>query len=523
MDKTSRSFRYTCASILIALTMICSVVVVIGFSDSSDADSEGDEDPSDPINGGTHWVISGDTLTISKTTGSGKIGCYASDYPRAPWGGFRGTTLIIEEGVTEIGTYAFYEMSGLTSVSLPNSLTRIRNSAFNNCDGLESITIPGNVGKLGSETFVNCDSLTSVTFAGGIEGLETNTFGTSSLRAVYYNSGDVDMSEWPDQDIIFINSNGGTITNGPAVDPDYPKFPASTPYTPPGGKQFRAYNVNGIYYGAGDYMPEGKVKASVRWDDFDPLTDKAPVLFMANGHGTAPKYQIVSYGDPAVRPNPDPTADGYTFDGWYLSPDGTKPWDFDTKVFRAIILYAKWTGNVTVTFDVNGHGTAPNPIEVETGNPIGKPEDPTAEGYKFNGWYKERTCQTKWIFTDPVTDSMTLYAEWEVQQYRVNFDMMGHGLGPDPQMVNYGDQVTEPAAISIEGYTFGGWFKDISFENEWNFDNDFVKSDTVLYAKWVSNSGGGNGGATVPVWVLTSVIAGSVIFVGAAVLLLRRH
>ena len=83
--------------------------------------------------------------------------------------------------------------------------------------------------------------------------------------------------------------------------------------------------------------------------------------------------------------------------------------------------------------------------------------------------------------------------------------------------------VAEPAAISIEGYTFGGWFKDISFENEWNFDNDFVKTDTVLYAKWVSNSGGGNNGATVPVWALTSVIAGSVVFVGAAILLLRRH
>ncbi len=151
-NDTRRSLKCTSASILIVLAMICSAVAVVGFSDSSDATSEGDEDPNDPINGGTHWAISGDTLTISKTTGSGKVGCYASDYPRTPWQGFRGTTLIIEEGVTEIGTYAFYDLDGLTSVTLPNSLTTIKNSAFSNCDSLESITIPDNV-ELRSEVF----------------------------------------------------------------------------------------------------------------------------------------------------------------------------------------------------------------------------------------------------------------------------------------------------------------------------------------------------------------------------------
>ena len=171
---------------------------------------------------------------------------------------------------------------------------------------------------------------------------------------------------------------------------------------------------------------------------------------------------------------------------------------------------------------MNGHGTAPNPIEVETGNPIEKPADPTAEGYKFNGWYKERTCQTKWIFTDPVNENMTLYAEWIVQPCRVTFDMMGHGLGPNSQMVNYGDQVTEPAAISIEGYTFEGWFKDISFENKWDFDADFVKSDTTLYAKYVSNTPSSPSTATVPIWVIPMVIIGTIVVVGAGIALFRH-
>jgi len=500
--------------------MICSAVAVIGFSDSSDAASSGDA-------GDVHWVISGDTLTIS---GTGEIPDYGEggpEGPRPPWEQGDGwgdvNNVVIESGVTRIGTYTFFNFHGLRSISLPNGLGEIGNSAFYECSGLPTITIPSSVTDLGSSTFVKCDSLASVVFKGDVGTIHDYTFNyTPSLHVVYHNDDGLNISDWPDQNIVFINTNGGTVTGSDTTLPDGCRFPGSSVYTPPSGA-FVAYEVNGIYYGAGDYVPEGKVTASIKWDPFDPIY-KAPVLFFNNGHGPTPNYQLVNCGDPAVRP-PNPTAEGYTFDGWYLSPDGTKPWDFDTKVFRAIILYAKWTGNVTVTFDVNGHGTAPNPIEVETGNPIEKPADPTAEGYKFNGWYKERTCQTKWIFTDPVTDSMTLYAEWDVQQCRVSFDMMGHGLGPDPQIVNYGDQVTKPADISIEGYTFGGWFKDISFENEWNFDTDFVKSDTILYGKWVSDTppSPAPSGDTVPVWTLTTVIAGAVVFVGAAIVLFRRH
>ncbi len=497
--------------------MICSAVALIGFSDSSDADDSGTD-------GEIAWAIAGDTLTISKDHGDGEMKNYYSDYDRPPWANCGATNLVINDEVTSIGTYAFYGLR-ITSVSLPDSLNKIDNSAFKECAQLTSIAIPDNT-KLRSEIFWGCDSLSSVIFKNRINFDEQaqETFGhASALHAVYYNGSELHLNKWPDQNIVFINTNGGTVTGSDTALPDGCRFPGSSVYTPPSGA-FVAYEVNGIYYGAGDYVPEGKVTASIKWDPFDPIY-KAPVLFFNNGHGTAPNYQLVNCGDPAVRPSPDPTAEGYTFDGWYLSPDGTKPWNFDTKVFRAIILYAKWTGNVTVTFDMNGHGTAPNPIEVETGNPIEKPADPTAEGYKFNGWYKERTCQTKWIFTDPVTDNMTLYAEWDVQQCRISFDMMGHGLGPDPQIVNYGDQVTKPADISIEGYTFGGWFKDISFENEWNFDTDFVKSDTVLYAKYVSNTppSPAPSGDTVPVWALTSVIAGAVVFVGAAILLFRRH
>ena len=498
--------------------MICSAVAVIGFSDSSDA-TGGNE-------GGIIWELSGNTITFTKRDGHdhpGVMNDYYSDYDRAPWADCGATNLVIMEGVKTIGTYAFYGMP-LTSVSLPDSLEKIDNSAFKECAQLTSITIPDNT-KLRSEIFWGCDSLSSVIFKNRINFDEQaqETFGhASALHAVYHNGVDLHLNKWPNQDIVFINTNGGTVTSADPALPDDSRFPTTDIYSGPESKTLKAYEIDGIYYGAGDYVPGGKVEATACWDD--PAAYTVIVLFMANGHGTAPVYQPHERGETVTPDSPtiDP-AEGYDFGGWSLSMDGTKPWDYSTPVYRHLILYAKWIGLATVTFDMNGHGTAPVLDPVPTGTIIKKPDDPTAEGYKFNGWYKERTCQTKWNFDDPVTGDMVLYAEWIVQPCRVNFDMMGHGLGPDPQMVNYGDQVAEPAAISIEGYTFGGWFKDISFENEWNFDSDYVKTDTVLYAKWVSNSSGGNDGATVPVWVLTSVIAGSVVFVGAAILLLRRH
>lgn len=72
--------------------------------------------------------------------------------------------LVIPNSVPSIGNYAFYNYSGLTSVSIPDSVTSIGNYAFWNCSGLTSITIPDNVTSIGDRAFYGCDNLTSATF-----------------------------------------------------------------------------------------------------------------------------------------------------------------------------------------------------------------------------------------------------------------------------------------------------------------------------------------------------------------------
>ncbi len=72
------------------------------------------------------------------------------------------TELVIPNGVTSIGSYAFLGCKGLTSITIPNSVTSIGDWAFSKCDELTSITIPNSVKSIGDEAFYRCDGLKEV-------------------------------------------------------------------------------------------------------------------------------------------------------------------------------------------------------------------------------------------------------------------------------------------------------------------------------------------------------------------------
>ena len=67
------------------------------------------------------------------------------------------------EGVTQIGTYAFYTCRMLQKVTIPNSVTSISERAFASCSNLTSIEIPASVTKIDTYAFYSCRGLTSIT------------------------------------------------------------------------------------------------------------------------------------------------------------------------------------------------------------------------------------------------------------------------------------------------------------------------------------------------------------------------
>ena len=136
-------FRWTLAIVILVAALLCSV----GLAETGG------------IDGNITWSVSNDgVLTIN---GTGPMNSYAEDYSKtppttsAPWGG-NITGVIIEDGVTSIGDYAFWCCPNLSSVSLPDTILTIGDWSFEGCTSLVDISIPYGVTTIGNNAFAEC-------------------------------------------------------------------------------------------------------------------------------------------------------------------------------------------------------------------------------------------------------------------------------------------------------------------------------------------------------------------------------
>ena len=125
------------------------------------------------------WTLSDEhTLHIS---GRGVIPDYWGDTTKTPnwpaWHEFRDTvtTLVVEEGVSVIGSRAFTGFSKLTNVMLPENLLEIGASAFENCESLAEIVSPDSVHSIGKQCFAGC-GLKSVAISPFVEQIGDKAF-----------------------------------------------------------------------------------------------------------------------------------------------------------------------------------------------------------------------------------------------------------------------------------------------------------------------------------------------------------
>ncbi len=94
------------------------------------------------------------------------------------------TSVVIPNSVKTIGRSAFNECKALVSVTLPNSITRIESGIFAFCRKLSSVNIPNTVTSIGSMAFYDCESLTSITIPDGVTQIEENAFCGSGLTSI---------------------------------------------------------------------------------------------------------------------------------------------------------------------------------------------------------------------------------------------------------------------------------------------------------------------------------------------------
>ncbi len=97
------------------------------------------------------------------------------------------TSITIPDSITSIGIYAFLVCSGLKNVTIGNSVTNIASGAFMGCSGLTSVIIPDNVTNIEDEAFMECSSLTDVTLGYSVIRIGYSTFAKcSNLKSAYF-------------------------------------------------------------------------------------------------------------------------------------------------------------------------------------------------------------------------------------------------------------------------------------------------------------------------------------------------
>ena len=122
------------------------------------------------------WVLDISTGKL-KISGKGEMEKYNYS-PNSPWYDDRAyiKSIDVENGVTSIGDYAFYNCIYVESVKLPNTLIKIGEYAFYNLKLLNSIDLPNNIEKIGQSAFIFCKSIESIKIPNKLQVLEKSIF-----------------------------------------------------------------------------------------------------------------------------------------------------------------------------------------------------------------------------------------------------------------------------------------------------------------------------------------------------------
>jgi uncharacterized repeat protein (TIGR02543 family) len=144
------------------------------------------------------------------------------------------------------------------------------------------------------------------------------------------------------------------------------------------------------------------------------------VTFDANGGAwgeETEKTVWVIQGNTATAPaNPDRAS--YVFDDWYTTATGGTKFEFTTSITAPRTLYAQW--KPVVTFDANGGAwgsgadtATTKTVPVGQNNTVTAPENPTKAHRAFVDWYTEAEGGEPFNFEAPITEPITLYAQWD--------------------------------------------------------------------------------------------------------------
>lgn len=139
----------------------------------------------------------------------------------------------------------------------------------------------------------------------------------------------------------------------------------------------------------------------------------------------------------------------------------------------------------TVSFDCGDLAKKTSKV-VEYEGIVTPPDDPTADGYQFEGWYTQKNGGELFNFNQKITKDVTVYAHWsEVKpDHTVYFDC-GNQAAESTKVVvvQHGEKVTPPADPKADGYRFEGWYTQENGGVPFDFNQE-ITEDVKVYAHW---------------------------------------
>ena len=145
----------------------------------------------------------------------------------------------------------------------------------------------------------------------------------------------------------------------------------------------------------------------------------------------------------------------------------------------ATTVYSKYE----VSFSANG-GTVGTPfVDRDYGQTIGTLPTPTRTGYTFKGWWTSVSGGTQISPSTKVTDHVTYYAHWQINQYTVTFDANG-GSGGTTMNYDYNAALGTLPTATRPGYALAGWFTAATGGTQVS-ELTNVTDDMTCYAHWI--------------------------------------
>lgn len=171
-----------------------------------------------------------------------------------------------------------------------------------------------------------------------------------------------------------------------------------------------------------------------------------------SGGGSGVPEQVVQYGEKVTEPE-EPARDGYTFNGWYRDLDKTELWDFENDAVTGnMTLYAGWL-----------EGEAPAPAVSDE------------DGGGFPWWLISATLLLLLL--------LFLLLLLLLGKKKVTFDSCG-GTQLEPIRVRKNSTIERPMTPIKPGAMFAGWYTEAQDGRPWVFEQDEVKKNMTLYARW---------------------------------------